>query len=103
MTTNIKTGRIKAESIGVSMMVESFFAAAKIFPRNQIDRYKKLIIDQFSLRAQHLQNHSQHFRQREVSNYAHGTGEDAPIKLLKGMHQMRPHSKVAFLWGVHNR
>jgi len=40
MTTALANGRSKAEPIDVSMMIESFFAATKIFLRNQIDRYK---------------------------------------------------------------
>jgi hypothetical protein len=40
MTTNIETGQSKAEPISVSMMIERFFAATQILPRNQIDRYK---------------------------------------------------------------
>tara|TARA_Y100000739_G_scaffold109111_1_gene93727 strand:- start:267 stop:383 length:117 start_codon:yes stop_codon:yes gene_type:complete len=38
MTTNNANGRSKAKPIGISMMIKSFFAATKLFLRNQINR-----------------------------------------------------------------
>jgi hypothetical protein len=40
MTTALANGRSKAQLIDFSMIIESFFAATKIFLRNQIDRCK---------------------------------------------------------------
>jgi hypothetical protein len=65
------------------MIIESFFAATKIFLRNQIDRCKTnklLIFTKSPISSKPLPTISQ----KEVSNYAHGTGEDAPIRLFQG-------------------
>jgi hypothetical protein len=36
-----------------------------------------------------------------VSNYAHGTGEDAPIKLFQGNASKAASLKGRFLWEIH--
>ena len=80
------------------MMIEIFFAAAMIFPRNQIDRYKTnkwSVFTKGSTSSESLATISQ----REVSNYAHGTGEDAPIKLFQGNASKAASLKGRFFMG----
>ena len=99
MTTNIANSRSKAEPVGISMMIESFFFAAnKIFLRDKMDRYRNnkcSIVTKGPTSSESLATISQ----REVSNYAHGTGEDAPIKLFQGNASKAASLKGRFFMG----